>query len=74
MSRVLWSRDERITKQLLFFFSAIFLPPAKEVTSLYDLFWMVGVNDFILKFVAVIAKIGLIFVPGKLLPYQKRVS
>ena len=54
-------------------FSAIFLPPAKEVQSLFDLFWMVGVNDFILKFVAVIAKIGLIFVPGKLLPYQKRV-
>ncbi len=52
--------------------SAIFLPPTK-VESLYDLLWLVAVNDFMLKFVAVILKIGLIFLPEKLLPYQKRV-
>ena len=53
--------------------SAIFLPPSK-VDTLYDLLWFVAVNDFMLKFLAVILKIGLIFTPGQIVPYQKRVS
>ena len=53
--------------------SAIFLPPSK-VDTLYDLLWFVAVNDFMLKFLAVILKIGLVFTPGQLVPYQKRVS
>lgn len=50
---------------------AIFLPPSK-VDTLYDLLWFVAVNDFMLKFLAVILKIGLIFTPGQIVPYQKR--
>ena len=56
---------------LLFCSSAIFLSPSK-VDSLYDLIWLVGVNDFILKFAAVILKIFLVMVPTSVLPYQKR--
>lgn len=33
-----------------------------------------AVNDFMLKFFAVILKIALIFFPVKMVPYQKRVS
>ncbi|XP_059090529.1 RING finger and transmembrane domain-containing protein 2-like [Tigriopus californicus] len=50
---------------------AIFLPPSK-IESFYDLFWFVGVNDFILKFVSVIFKVGLLLLPNTAVPYQKR--
>ena len=53
--------------------SAIFFPPP-HVESLYDLIWLVGVNDFILKFVCVIIKVFLVLVPMRYMPYQKRVS
>lgn len=52
--------------------SAIFLPPSK-IESFYDLFWFVGVNDFILKFVSVIFKVGLILLPNTIVPFKKRV-
>ncbi len=58
---------------MFFYFSALFLPPSK-VESLYDLIWLVGVNDFILKFGAVIVKILLVFMPPRIIPYQRRVS
>ncbi len=57
---------------LSIYFSAIFLPPAK-VDSLYELIWLVGVNDFILKFLAVIIKVVLVLAPAKWLPFQRRV-
>ena len=50
---------------------AIFIPP-DEVQSVYDLVWIVAVNDFILKFFALSFKVMVIFAPAKLLPYQKR--
>ena len=65
--RVLLFADEKIYN------CAIFLPPSK-VDTLYDLLWFVAVNDFMLKFLTVILKIGLIFMPGQVVPYQKRVS
>lgn len=51
--------------------SAFFIPPDK-VTTFYDLIWIVGVNDFILKFMAVLAKIFVTLMPAKFIPYQKR--
>jgi len=49
----------------------IFLPSGK-IESFSELFWIVGVNDFILKFVAVIFKIVIVMLPGNFLPYRKR--
>jgi len=51
--------------------SAFFVPPEK-VPTFYDLLWIVGVNDFILKFIAVLAKIIVTVLPAKIMPYQKR--
>jgi len=51
--------------------SAFFIPPEKVVTF-YDLLWIVGVNDFILKFMAVLAKILVTISPSRVIPYQKR--
>lgn len=51
--------------------SAFFVPPEK-VPTFYDLLWIVGVNDFILKFIAVLAKIVVTLLPAKIMPYQKR--
>merc|ERR1719322_1391872 len=51
--------------------SAFFIPPDK-VPTFYDLLWIVGVNDFILKFMAVLAKILVTLMPAKIIPYQKR--
>ena len=53
--------------------SAFFNPP-DTVPSFYDLIWIVGVNDFILKFLAVLSKIVVTLMPAKIIPYQKRVS
>ena len=51
----------------------IFLPSG-NVESFSELLWIVAVNDFILKFVAVIFKIIIVMLPGNFLPYRKRVS
>ena len=40
---------------------------------MYDLVWLVLVNDFILKFVAVMLKILLVITPSIMVPYKKRV-
>jgi uncharacterized membrane protein YecN with MAPEG domain len=53
------------------YLSALFIPP-QNVTTFYDLLWIVGVNDFILKYVAVLAKVLVTVLPAKILPYQKR--
>jgi len=52
--------------------SAFFIPPA-AVATFYDLVWIVGVNDFVLKFLAVLAKVAVTLLPASILPYQKRV-
>jgi len=51
--------------------SAFFIPPA-AVATFYDLVWIVGVNDFVLKFLAVLAKVSVTLLPASILPYQKR--
>ena len=47
--------------------------PPEKVPTFYDLLWIVGVNDFILKFIAVLVKILVTVMPAKIMPYQKRV-
>ena len=42
------------------------------MVTFYDLLWIVGVNDFILKFMAVLAKILVTISPARVIPYQKR--
>ena len=39
--------------------------------TFYDLLWIVVVNDFILKSIAVLAKIGVTLMPARMIPYQK---
>jgi len=51
--------------------SAFFIPP-EEVCSVVDLLWIVGINDFFLKFLSVFTKIIVTVSPAKFLPYQKR--
>jgi len=51
--------------------SAFFIPP-EEVSSFVDLLWIVGINDFFLKFLSVFTKIIVTVTPAKFLPYQKR--
>merc|ERR550519_44411 len=53
------------------YLSALFIPP-HNVSTFYDLLWIVGVNDFILKYVAVLAKVFVTVLPAKILAYQKR--
>lgn len=49
----------------------MFLPTGR-VESLYELLWIVGVNDFVLKFAAVIIKIAIILLPANILQHRKR--
>ncbi|XP_023347262.1 RING finger and transmembrane domain-containing protein 2 isoform X2 [Eurytemora carolleeae] len=51
--------------------SAFFIHPG-EVCTFYDLLWVVGINDFFLKFLAVLTKIIITVLPPTLVPYQKR--
>jgi len=51
--------------------SAFFIPP-EEVCSFVDLLWIVGINDFFLKFLSVFTKIIVTLLPAKFLPYQRR--
>jgi len=50
---------------------AIFIPSGR-VATLSELLWIVGVNDFILKFVSVIIKIFVILLPSTILQHRKR--
>ena len=56
----------------LYYFSAVFMRVC-SVTSLSELLWTAGVNDFVLKFISVIIKIGIILVPSHVLQHRKRV-
>ena len=51
--------------------SAFFIPPS-AVATFHDLLWIVGVNDFVLKFLAVLAKVVVTVLPASVLQYQKR--
>jgi len=53
------------------FWSCILLPPGK-VLSFYHLIWLVGINDFCLKFGVIFLKIFLTFLPISLVPAGSR--
>ena len=65
-----YSYDNRMFLSL---FSALFIPNGK-ITSLSELLWIVGVNNFVLKFVSVIIKILVILLPASVILHRKRVS
>jgi len=50
---------------------ALFIPNGK-ITSLSELLWIVGVNNFVLKFVSVIVKILVILLPASVILHRKR--
>ena len=55
-------------------FSSFFMPLTEGVDSFTDLLWIVAINDFMLKFIAVIVKIGAVLLPASILLHRKRVS
>ncbi|PNF24345.1 hypothetical protein B7P43_G11915 [Cryptotermes secundus] len=54
------------------YLSLVFIPPYTQPLSVWDLLWIVGVTDFVLKLVTIILKVSIAALPVFLLPYQKR--
>jgi len=52
----------------------VFIPPYSQPLSVWDLLWIVGVTDFVLKLVTIILKVSIAALPVVVLPYQRRVS
>lgn len=55
------------------YMSLIFIKTFDKPLRVWDLLWIVGITDFILKLITVALKIFVILMPGRFLPYQKRV-
>lgn len=55
------------------FSNLIFIPSYTQPPSMWDLIWMVGITDFLLKLITILFKIAIVAIPAQLLPYQKRV-
>ena len=47
--------------------------PTGKIESLGELLWIVYVNDFVLKFAAIIVKVVVVLLPPTILPHRKRV-
>lgn len=54
------------------YLSLVFIPPYSQPLSVWDLLWIVGVTDFVLKLVTIILKVSVAAFPVALLPYQRR--
>lgn len=54
--------------------SLIFIRTFEKPLSVWDLLWIVGITDFILKLITVMFKILLTSTPEKIVMFQKRVS
>lgn len=54
------------------YLSLVFIPPYSQPLSVWDLLWIVGVTDFVLKLVTIILKVSVAALPVVLLPYQRR--
>ncbi|PNF42444.1 hypothetical protein B7P43_G09361 [Cryptotermes secundus] len=54
------------------YLSLVFIPPYTQPLSVWDVLWIVGVTDFVLKLVTIILKVSIAALPVFLLPYQKR--
>lgn len=51
---------------------SVFMPLSTKLESFTELLWIVAINDFMLKYVAVISKIFVVLLPPIALPYRKR--
>ena len=49
------------------------MPLSSKVESFTELLWIVAINDFMLKYIAVISKIVIVLCPPYVLAYRKRV-
>lgn len=56
------------------YMSLIFIRTFEKPLSVWDLLWVVGITDFILKLITVVFKILLTLTPEKIIAFQKRVS
>ncbi|KAJ9600019.1 hypothetical protein L9F63_009683 [Diploptera punctata] len=54
------------------YLSLMFIPPYSQPLSVWDLLWIVGVTDFVLKLITIILKISIAALPVVVLPYQRR--
>lgn len=54
------------------YLSLVFIPPYSQPLSVWDLLWIVGVTDFVLKLVTIILKVSITALPAVVLPYQRR--
>jgi len=50
----------------------VFLPTNTHISSMWTMFWVTGVIDFIAKFITIIVKIFVLICPARVSPYQKR--
>lgn len=54
------------------YLSMVFIPPYSQPLSVWDLLWIVGVTDFVLKLITILLKTAVAAFPAVVLPYQKR--
>lgn len=56
------------------YLNLIFIRTYNKPLTVWDLLWIVGITDFILKLITVMLKILLTLLPDKIVAFQKRVS
>lgn len=56
------------------YLNLIFIRTYSKPLTVWDLLWIVGITDFILKLITVMLKILLTLLPDKVIAFQKRVS
>lgn len=57
-----------------FYTNLVFIPPYTQPLSVWDLIWLVGITDFILKLITILIKIVVIILPALIVPYPKKVN
>ena len=56
------------------FFSLYLFPPNVDSVDLWDLLWIVGISDFIIKFCTIILKAIMAILPRNLMGFKRKVS
>lgn len=59
---------------MIFFSSLMFARPNLNSYDFFDLIWVVGITDFVLKFVTIGLKCFVLFLPKILLAFKSRVG
>ncbi|XP_046979947.1 RING finger and transmembrane domain-containing protein 2 [Schistocerca americana] len=54
------------------YLSLVFIPPYSQPLSMWDLLWIVGITDFVLKLATIIFKVLIAALPAFAVPYQRR--